>query len=167
MSKIIGVAAFAFLAAVVDVDVSWAQLQVQADKDNVVASKLDGLWEPDVELTKRLSGTASGKITFKSDAAVAAKVPAKHEQSLKGKQVYMAGVMTLEEKEYPFVLIQHKGNPHVVFFQGRDGDPLGDAESFIVMLAAGKAKQEDLLFIGGDFNNQPFSAYRRAKSVGK
>jgi hypothetical protein len=43
----------------------------------------------------------------------------------------------------------------------RNGDPHGDGESFNVMLARGKEEQQDLLFVGGDSNNQPFSAYRR------
>jgi hypothetical protein len=38
---------------------------------------------------------------------------------------------------------------------------MGDAESFNVMLAVAKESANDLLFIGGDFNNQPFSAYER------
>lgn len=133
----------------------------------MVASKLEGQWEPDADLTKRLGGTAAGKFSFKSEATVAAKIPAKYEKFFKGKQVYMAGVLTFKDKEHPFVLIEHKGNPHVVYFRERDGDPLGDAESFNVMLAVGKDKQGDLLFIGGDFNNQPFAAYRRVKADGK
>jgi hypothetical protein len=46
------------------------------------------------------------------------------------------------------------------------GDPLGDAESFNVMLAVARDGTNDLLFIGGDFNNQPFAAYRRVKRGG-
>ena len=40
---------------------------------------------------------------------------------------------------------------------------LGDAESFNVMFAVARQRQNDLLFIGGDFNNQPFAAYARMK----
>jgi hypothetical protein len=153
-----------FLAALVYADVVVAQLQVQADDENVVASKLEGQWERDAELTKRLGGTAAAKFSFTSDARVAAKIPAKYQSFFTGKQVYMAGVLTFRDKEYPFILIEHKGNPHVVYFRERDGDPLGDAESFNVMLAVGKDKRDDLLFMGGDFNNQPFTAYRRVKT---
>lgn len=167
MGKGTGLAAFAFFTALVGAKVSWAQLHVQAEMENVVASKLDGQWEPDAELTKRLGGRDSGKVTFKNDGAVAGKIPAKYEQFLKSKQVFMSGVMVRKEKDYPFVLVEHKGNPYLVYFRERDGEPLGDAESFNVMLAAGKDKQDDLLFIGGDFNNQPFSAYRRVKTDGK
>jgi hypothetical protein len=167
MSKRIRVGTLVFLTAVVCVNTGQAQLKVQPEKENVVASKLDGSWEPEGELTRRLSGTTLGKLSFKSDAAIAAKIPAMYEKFLQEKQIYMAGVLTLRDKEHPFVLIEHKGNPHVVYFCERDGDPFGDAESFNMMLAVAKDKQNDLLFIGGDFNNQPFAAYGRAKGDGK
>ena len=38
---------------------------------------------------------------------------------------------------------------------------MGDAESFNLILAPAKDKANDLLFIGGDFNNEPFVAYQR------
>ena len=54
MSARMGLAAVIVLAGAAAVR---AQLQVQADKENVVASKLEGQWEPDVELTRRLVGS--------------------------------------------------------------------------------------------------------------
>jgi len=78
----------------------------------------------------------------------------------------VAGMMTVKDmktREHVFILIEHRGNPHVVWFRERGGDPLRDTESFNVMLAVGRERQNDLLFIGGDFNNQPFSAYTRVK----
>jgi len=138
-----------------------AELQVRSDKENVVASRLVGQWEPDAELTKRLGGNAEGTIAFKSDSTVATKIPAKYEKFLKDKPIFLAGTLTLRGKDQPFVLIEMKGNPYVVWFRERDGDPLGDAESFNVMLPVAKETANDLLFIGGDFNNQPFAAYKR------
>jgi hypothetical protein len=73
----------------------------------------------------------------------------------------MAGIMTRHNKDYPFILTQLFGSPHIVYFRERDGDPMGDSESFNVMLAPAENKTNDLLFIGGDFNNQPFKAYER------
>lgn len=144
-----------------------AAQDVKADKDNVVASKLEGTWEPDVEVTARLGATSKGPLSFRSDVNVTATIPAKYDAFLKGKQIYMAGVMTLKQKDIPFLLIEHKGNPHVVYFRERDGDPLGDAESFNVSAVVAKDTKDDLLFVGGDFNNQPFSAYRRVNVAGK
>ncbi len=64
----------------------------------------------------------------------------------------------------PFVLTARSGNPHLVYFRPRGGDPLGDAESFNIALVRARTPAADLLFIGGDFNNQRFVAYRRAPS---
>ena len=148
-----------------------AEIKVTPDKENVVASRLEGDWQLDVPLTKRLDtnegGAEGGRaVSFKSDPTVAAKIPAKYEKFIGNRQVYLAGIMTFQDpkpREHVFVLIEHKGNPHVVWFRERDGDPLGDAESFNVMLAVAKESRRDLLFIGGDFNNQPFAAYARVK----
>lgn len=145
------------------VSAALGQVQVQPDANNVVSSRLEGTWVPHEELTKHLEGRAPGPVTFRSDPKIAAKIPARYEKFLKGRQVYMAGEVTFGGKTHPFILVEHRGNPHVVWFRERGGDPLGDAESFNVMLAVAKQQQNDLLFIGGDFNNQPFAAYHRAK----
>lgn len=41
---------------------------------------------------------------------------------------------------------------------------MGDVESFNVMMAIAEDKENDVVFIGGDFNNQPFTAFGRAKA---
>ena len=65
------------------------------------------------------------------------------------------------DEEVPFFLTAIHGTPRVFWFRERDGDPFGDEESFNVMLASGAGREDDLLFRGGDFNNQPFTAYKR------
>ncbi|MBM4073184.1 MAG: hypothetical protein FJ271_30315 [Planctomycetes bacterium] len=148
-----------------------AEIKVEPDKENVVASRLVGDWLLDAALTGRLARNAkvpaeAALVSFKSDPAVAAKLPAKYEKFLANRRVYLAGLMTLKgqkSRQHPFILIEHRGNPHIVWFRERDGDPLGDAESFNVMLAVARERQDDLLFIGGDFNNQPFRAFTRLK----
>ena len=146
-----------------------AGLKLQPDKENVVASRLEGAWVSEPGLTQRLAGVKvdgeppHGPIEFIADSAVAEKISDKMADVLKSRQVYLAGWMKQGGGKHPFVLIEHKGNPHVVWFRPRDGDPMGDSESFNVMLAVARHKANDLLFIGGDFNNQPFSAFQRAK----
>ena len=152
--------------------VVWAGQRVDADKENVVAGRLVGKWKLNVKLTQRLRGkkvtdaeVARWTVAFTSDPAVAALVPDKYDQFLKRKRVYMAGKLTWYGKERPFILISHKGNPHVVYFRPKGDDPMGDAESFNLCLAPAKDKVNDLLFIGGDFNNQPFSAFDRVRET--
>ena len=144
-------------------------LEVKPDKENVVASRLCGKWGVEPKLSQRLTAGApdrespAGDIEFASDSAVAGKLPGKYLEFLKDKRIYMAGTMKLAGKEQPFILIEHSGNPHVVWFRERDGDPMGDAESFNLVVAVAKNPIDDLLFIGGDFNNQPFRALERAE----
>jgi hypothetical protein len=139
-----------------------AELQVEPDKDNVVSSRLEGRWNVNASISTQLGRNRGGAIEFRQDNSIVANVPQKYNQFLDAKTIYMAGILTMRETEHPFLLISHKGNPHIVYFRERNGDPLGDAESFNVMLAVAKDTQNDLLFIGGDFNNQPFTAYERS-----
>lgn len=147
-----------------------AALKVTPDKENVVASRLAGTWEVDAALTKRLRGqelhgAKMFRRTFVVDPAVVDRIPAKFADLLKDKPIYLAGrmrrIVAAGAGVNPFILTVLHGNPHIVYFRERDGDPMGDAESFNVMLARGATPEQDLLFIGGDFNNQPFTAYRR------
>src|SRR5437867_2081806 len=142
--------------------VATAAVEVKPDKENVVASRLAGAWEPDPVLTARLGGRGLGPVAVRVDAKAVAELPEKFAALFRERPAYLAGVMTLRRQEFPFVLTENRGNPHLIFFRPRGDEPLGDAESLNVMLAPAADPAGDLLFIGGDFNNQPFSAYRRA-----
>jgi hypothetical protein len=149
-----------------------AELRVQPNKENVVASRLEGTWQPHPALTQRLTGRPpkpkgpggeepAGILRFEVDPAVAATVPEKYHRHLADKPIFLAGTLAMRGKAHPFILIELNGNPHVLYFRERGGDPMGDGESFNLILAPAKERAMDLLFIGGDFNNQPFSAYER------
>jgi len=143
------------------------EIKVEPDKENIVASRLEGDWQLDVALTKRLieedtAGDRALAVSFKSDPAVAGKIPAEYEKFFGNKKVYLAGVVTFKGRgvsEHVFILIEHRGNPLVAFFRGGG---LG-AKGFYVMLAVAQNQRNDLLFIGGDLAKKPFSAYARVK----
>jgi hypothetical protein len=141
-----------------------ADLKVTPDKDNVVSSRLEGSWEVHAAISTRLGRNRGTTVEFKADSKVVETIPEKYEKFLADKTIYLAGTMKRNKTVHAFILIEMKGNPHVVYFRERDGDPLGDAESFNVVLAVAKDKPSDLLFIGGDFNNQPFTAYERSET---
>lgn len=144
-----------------------AGVKVVADPENVVASRLEGTWWTDKDLWTRLFGgpvsIPGWSYRFETDESVAARLPDKYADFFKDKPIYLAGRISGGHLSAacPFVLTVLHGNPHIVYFREREGDPLGDAESFNVMLARGDKPENDILFIGGDFNNQPFTAYRR------
>lgn len=144
---------------------SAAELKVAPDKDNVVASRLEGRWKVNAGISTRLGRNRGGILEFNANHKVVAKIPQKYNEFLADRTIYMAGTMIRDETAHGFILIQHKGNPHVVYFRERDGDPFGDAESFNVMLAVAEDTANDLLFVGGDFNNQPFTAYERSPAT--
>ena len=149
--------------------VAHADLEVEQDEDNVVASRLIGTWHFDGQLSGRLGseggqefGTLEDRsITFESDPAVAGQVPVDYENFLKDYTIYLAGTMDWGDGAMPFLLITHSGNPHILFFLPEGDDPFGNGESMIVMLAYAEDPVDDILFFGGDFNGQPFAAFSR------
>jgi hypothetical protein len=146
-------------------------LELTKDKENVVSSRLSGSWIIDDALNLRLTGKAAvkdgenplRKVTFVGDDAVFDQLPDKYKEFLikEKTSVFMAGWMTFGKQKCPFFLAELKGNPHILFFLKEGEEVFGNGESFNVMMAVAKDTTNDLLFIGGDFNNQPFSAYHR------
>ena len=144
-------------------------LKVQPDKDSVLANSLVGAWVPDVELNKRLGKRGEQhRLEFVADAKVLAGVPAAIAKKLLTYRIYLAGTMTMRDQKHAFLVTNHTGNPTIIWFRERAGDPMGDAESWNASLVRAQVAQADLLFLGGDNNNQAFAAYKRdSKVVGK
>lgn len=139
-----------------------SETRVAHDRENVIASRLIGKWTTEQPLTKKLTGAKSTQreIEFINDEPILAVIPLP--ELLRETEIYLAGIMNLSGTSHPFVLISHHGNPRVVFFRDSEEHPMGDTESFIVMMAIAKDEEHDLLFIGGDFSDEPFSAFSRA-----
>lgn len=133
-----------------------AVLKLTETKENVVASAIDGSWKPkDVE--------REFTIEFTKNIDVLKMLSKKYYKDFTSYKIYYAGYMAIREKDktttHPFILTSIDGNPHLVFFRERDGNPIGDAESFILFIA--RTKEGDRLFTGGDFNNESFVEYER------
>jgi hypothetical protein len=174
--RVITVTILAFMPALLE---GQAKLKVLTEPQNVVASRLVGDWEPDPALTVRLLGSPpnptggiattgdvglGGRMSFRADTAIASRIPARMVTAITAMPtaaVYMSGVATLGGKEWPFLLLAAQGNQMILMFRERGGDPYGDSESFLLTITPAKDRANDLLFAGGDFNNQPFRAYRR------
>ena len=81
-------------------------------------------------------------------------------------QLFLSGEMAFklgnntdpEPVSYLFVLNSLSGNPPLIYWE----DDMTDTESFNMMLARADDRNNDLLFIGGDFNNKDFTAWSRA-----
>lgn len=137
-------------------------LKVEPDENQVLASSLVGTWQLDVALNQRL-GHDGGEPTlqFVADPTVLKKVPAAIARKLAEHRIYLAGSMQVGDKQHAFLVVQVGGNSMITWFRERDGDAMADAESWIAFIARGKARPLDLLFVGGDHNNQSFAAYSR------
>jgi hypothetical protein len=154
-----------------------AEFKLNKDKQNVVSSRLAGSWKMNKELTIKLYGNdkvvgenAMSEVSFEVDDEVfnlflKAKLADQmtEEQKAKMPAFYQAGWMRFAKQKCPYFLTEMSGNPVIIFFLKRDGDIFGNGESFNVMLAVAKDTKNDALFIGGDFNNQPFRAYSRVQ----
>lgn len=137
-------------------------LQVKAEPQCVVANGLLGVWQSDTALAERLGRKARRtRLEFRDDATVLAKIPAPIAKKLAELPILLAGNMKQDETEHVFLLTVLSGNPTVVWFRERGGDPCGDAESCNVMFVRAETKHADLLFVGGDHDNQAFVAYAR------
>ncbi len=143
-------------------------LTLDVNKENVVASRLEGSWKVDDKLSQKLTGEANKfDISFKVDLNVARKIPKRFDKFFADKKVFLAGYMKLKGKKYPFLLSNIYGNPHVFYFRPKGGRPMGDAESFNLFVARAEKAEQDILLIGGDFNNCPFMALKRVPENGE
>lgn len=157
------------------------------DPENVVASELMGKWYPHSGVTMMLGGNAESNfesIEFAEDKAGFERIKKGFESALEKaekkepgstdkpaaapikealRSAYLSGAMTLvmngETVKFDFVLVALRGNPHVFFYDAEKED----FESVNVMLARDDEGDKDLLFVGGDFNNQRFEAFSRVK----
>lgn len=143
--------------------------RLDENPNNVVASRLEGEWIADPSISARLwadNVKRKERFAFRSDPRVADALPERYREMFAEHPAYMAGTMTRLGREHPFVLLSIHGNPHLLWFRGKDGDPFGDLESFNLFVARAERWEDDVLFVGGDFNNQPFLAYQRVEREG-
>ena len=147
---------------------------ITADKENVVSSRLEGTWALQIDLTAALQNQTPEayaeesrvpkRVEFKKDDKVVGQLPADMVKvfSENGQPIYMSGWMKLMGQKAPFVLTSFHGNPHLVFWEAKDDNLFANPESFNLALATAAETKDDLLLIGGDHNNQPFVAMKRA-----
>lgn len=142
-------------------------LRIEPNSENVTAGRLLGLWESDASVAERMGLKPSTQsIEFLAGTDFLAQVPAEFAEALGEFHLYESGTLIYRrdgkvESSHPYLLTTVQGNPHIMLFRARNGDPLGDIESANVFVAPGKERANDLLLLGGDFNNQPFHPYRR------
>jgi hypothetical protein len=148
------------------------EVRVEPDQNNVTAGRLVGTWEADPLVAKRMGCKPSAdSFEFGAGDEFLSRIPAKYDEVLAKLRFYESGQLIIRREgrvkgTHPYLLSVIAGNPHLLIFRERDGDPLGDIESMNLFVAPGKNRTGDILLMGGDFNNQPFKAFRR-RDAGK
>ena len=148
-----------------------AQCTLSPDSENVVSTQLAGDWIINLDLTNQLCldymGWVEGSwVSFTNNPGIVESLPEEDCSSwMNDFQLFMSGEMSFtfgnsteeEAISYPFVLSSLSGNPHLIYWE----DEMTDTESFNLMVARADDRNKDMLFIGGDFNNQAFTAWNR------
>jgi hypothetical protein len=148
------------------------QARVQPSKNHVIAPRLAGVWEADPALREQLGASArTERVEFVPDERVLATIPAALLEPLANERIFQAGTLTMLESgktvSYPYLLVAHEGNPLVVLARSSAGGALDDLESSLLSVVPGKSAAQDLLFLGGDFANEPFRPFHRAPGAAK
>jgi len=140
-----------------------AQCTLTPDSENVVATQLAGDWQINGDLTAQLwpgftSEVGIIAVSFTDNPSIVDMLP---EEDCGSGPLFMAGEITfiMEETDsvtFPYVLSSIHGNPTIMFWGALD-----EVESFNVMMARAEDKNKDILLLGGDVNNQPFTAWIR------
>ena len=136
---------------------------LKSDKENVVSSRIEGVWILDEEDTHRIGGDKSIQgFAFTRDEKAVARIPAKHKELL-ANDLYLVGETQIGREKLPFVITSAHGNPRLVVFRPAADDPWGVPQSYNVMLCPAMERSKDRLFVGGEKNDRPFAVFVRRK----
>jgi RNA polymerase sigma factor (sigma-70 family) len=144
-----------------------AGLVVAPAAENVVGSRLAGTWEPDPDLARRLGTSAApDRLTITTDPTVARDIPREYQALFADKRIYLAGRIAVRgpaETTYPFVLVEHLGNPLLVYFLPAGPDVCAAEEAATVALVPGAKRDDDLLILAAfdTATHAPAGGYRR------
>ncbi len=137
---------------------------VASSAGNLVSHHLAGEWRLSGSLSTRLTGSGGGapsQVSIQEDPSVLTSLSPKGEEALAGSPAFLAGSLRFEGSRFSFLLGEKDGTPALICFpQGQKG-----ARPVVVFLALVPAKDKvnDLLFLGGETETQPFFAYERAE----
>merc|ERR1719348_1127905 len=147
------------------------QCVLTKDPENVVATQLAGDWDINLDLTSQLWPEYLGIITitgisFTDDPSIVDMLPEEDCRYLMDtdRVLFLAGEITFKNTTFngedddkkPYVLTSWRGNPRFWYWHST----YQFIGSLNLMIAKASERANDLLFIGGDHNSQPFSAWK-------
>ncbi|MEM8763887.1 MAG: hypothetical protein AAGD88_08755 [Bacteroidota bacterium] len=121
-------------------------LKYTYEKENIVASAIDGTWK---------SVQEESQFTFAKDITVLRILSPKFYETFSDRIIYHAGhfsgtVRGREIRNAYFFLAEFHGNPMIVFIGPDDDDTLGHVEGVYVFIAKAVYREDDKLIIAGD-----------------
>ena len=130
---------------------------------NILAGRLAGAWMPDPALAPSFGNghPPYPGLQFRDDARVPALVDSRYQAFVSRKRIHGAGFLTLAANACPFLLIEHNGNPYLLYFRKDARGRTTEAEGHHLLLVPARDPAGDLLFVGGIGAGDPFHAYRR------
>ncbi|MGD1852034.1 MAG: hypothetical protein ACFCBU_16095 [Cyanophyceae cyanobacterium] len=157
----------ALLLGAVSVPVPLEALEVTAEPENIVASRLEGRWEISLVISRFLGrewdGSKRATLEFISDSSVIDQIPEQYQEEIFADlTIYMAGKVIVEGKAYSFILTEVHGTPQMAAFYTEEDGSFSGVEFFHIMVALGEKRADDLLLLGDDFNGQQFLAFVRS-----
>jgi hypothetical protein len=121
------------------------------NKENVVASRLEGAWKASPDLTPGGVNPVPGELAFAYDREAVPegalkKMAARAKTKL---TVYALGKATRIGKPgpAPFALTFWNGNPTLLLFEEENGDPFGKWSGCRVAFARAKDSKDDILYL--------------------
>lgn len=142
----------------------WAFQFAGATKQNVIATRLEGRWLVDAEITAKLDPAPDSKLPraldITKDDAVFKKITEVYPR-FQTVEPYMSGTAVLNGDKHYFVLMNQEGNSHIVLFTATRENPVGEPHSVHIAMACSRDSGKDMVFLGGDLARESAACYTR------
>lgn len=128
---------------------------------NVTASRLEGSWKINRELSNRFEKREyiTDTFVFVVDTTAISAIPAKYARRLKAAGFFLSGYLTFGNVRWPFFLVEQDGNTRLIYLREQDGFILDNQH--VLFIAVSKDKKNDVMFTGGSTNDRSFIAWDR------
>ena len=150
------------------VSLTQATCSLSSVKDNMVATRLEGNWTFNADFSRLLSTDETKApigeviVSYTNDPSVLDDIPEDNCGFLEksGMEIYLAGTLQFMHVElgiisHTYVLSSSAGVPVIIYWQGVN------AVTNLVQVAPAILPQNDLLFMGEDSADKPFSVLER------
>jgi hypothetical protein len=124
-----------------------------SNQESPVAKHLVGKWTIHPDITRRLEPDSRlaqfTEMSFTDDASVMKRM-SDIAVRMRGLDVTLSGMMTLDGNANPYVLTEHKGTATLIWFHPGDESKVGDPVWRLATIVLAREPMNDLLFLGAE-----------------